>query len=106
MVEATQIDVLIQVRGATAHYDAVVGAATSGCLAASTNTGVPVIFGVLTTDDMDQVCHYVMPPRISEESSLAIWWRGLANDLHSSKKQPADILSGDRTSKPVLVCPV
>ena len=44
-----------QVRGATAHYDAVVNAATSGCLGASTTTGVPVIFGVLTTDDMDQV---------------------------------------------------
>lgn len=28
-----------QVRGATTHYDAVVGAATSGCLNASTDTG-------------------------------------------------------------------
>lgn len=51
--------IVLQVRGATAHYDAVVNAATSGCLGASTSTGVPVIFGVLTTDDMDQVglCH-------------------------------------------------
>ncbi len=46
---------VMQVRGATAHYDAVVNAATSGCLGASTSTGVPVIFGVLTTDDMEQV---------------------------------------------------
>ena len=54
---------MLQVRGATAHYDAVVNAATSGCLGASTSTGVPVIFGVLTTDDMDQVglCHNERP---------------------------------------------
>ena len=44
-----------QVRGATAHYDAVVGGATSGVLNASTDSGVPVIFGVLTCDTMEQV---------------------------------------------------
>lgn len=33
---------LMQVRGATTHYDAVVSAATSGCLNASTDTGKAV----------------------------------------------------------------
>ena len=42
------------VRGATTHYDAVVSAATSGCLSASADTGVPVVFTVLTTEDMEQ----------------------------------------------------
>jgi len=42
------------VRGATAHFDAVVGAATSGVLGASTDSGVPVIFCVMTTDTMEQ----------------------------------------------------
>ncbi|KAG2501070.1 hypothetical protein HYH03_000889 [Edaphochlamys debaryana] len=42
------------IRGATTHYDAVVAAATSGVLNASTDTGVPVVFGVLTTDDLEQ----------------------------------------------------
>jgi 6,7-dimethyl-8-ribityllumazine synthase len=42
------------VRGATTHYDAVVNAATSGCLAAGADTGVPVVFTVLTTEDMEQ----------------------------------------------------
>lgn len=51
---ATPVDV--QVRGATTHYDAVVGGATSGVLNASTDSGVPVIFGVLTCDTMEQVC--------------------------------------------------
>lgn len=45
----------VQVRGATTHYDAVVGGATSGVLNASTDSGVPVVFGVLTCDTMEQV---------------------------------------------------
>jgi 6,7-dimethyl-8-ribityllumazine synthase len=44
----------VVVRGATAHYDAVVGGATSGVLNASTDSGIPVIFGVLTCDTMEQ----------------------------------------------------
>lgn len=44
----------VVVRGATAHYDAVVAGATSGVLGASTDSGVPVIFGVLTCDTMEQ----------------------------------------------------
>lgn len=44
-----------QVRGATAHFDAVVGGATSGVLSAGLDSGVPVIFCVMTTDTMEQV---------------------------------------------------
>ncbi|KAK9918867.1 hypothetical protein WJX75_007660 [Coccomyxa subellipsoidea] len=42
------------VRGATAHFDAVVGGATSGVLSAGLDSGVPVIFCVMTTDTMEQ----------------------------------------------------
>ncbi|GAX78263.1 hypothetical protein CEUSTIGMA_g5705.t1 [Chlamydomonas eustigma] len=42
------------IQGATSHYDAVVSAVTSGVLHASTDSGVPVIFGVLTTDSLEQ----------------------------------------------------
>lgn len=42
------------VRGATTHYDSVAGAATSGILGAGMDTGVPVVFGVLTCDTMEQ----------------------------------------------------
>ena len=45
----------LQVRGSTTHYEAVVNAATSGLLNASLDSGVPVIFGVLTTENMEQV---------------------------------------------------
>ncbi|BDA49346.1 6,7-dimethyl-8-ribityllumazine synthase [Coccomyxa sp. Obi] len=42
------------VRGATAHFDAVVSGATSGVLNAALDSGVPVIFCVMTTDTMEQ----------------------------------------------------
>ena len=42
------------VRGATTHYEAVVSGATSGVLGAALDCGVPVVFGVLTCDTMEQ----------------------------------------------------
>jgi 6,7-dimethyl-8-ribityllumazine synthase len=43
------------VRGETTHYDAVAGGAATGILDVSRTTGVPTIFGVLTTETMEQV---------------------------------------------------
>ena len=42
------------IRGATSHYDLVAGEAAKGVAQASLATGVPVIFGVLTTDTIEQ----------------------------------------------------
>jgi len=42
------------IRGATPHFEYVAGNAASGVAAASRETGVPVIFGVLTTDTIEQ----------------------------------------------------
>ena len=42
------------IRGATSHYDFVAGQAASGTAAVASQTGVPVIFGVLTTDTIEQ----------------------------------------------------
>lgn len=42
------------IRGATAHFDYVCSAVASGCSQVATSTGVPVIFGVLTTDSIEQ----------------------------------------------------
>ena len=42
------------IRGATPHFDHVSNAVTSGTARASLDTGVPVIFGVLTTDTVEQ----------------------------------------------------
>lgn len=42
------------VRGETPHFDFVAGAAATGITEAALSTGVPITFGVLTTDDADQ----------------------------------------------------
>jgi len=42
------------IRGSTPHCDMVASEATKGVAHASYETGVPVIFGVLTTDTIDQ----------------------------------------------------
>jgi 6,7-dimethyl-8-ribityllumazine synthase len=42
------------IRGATDHYEHVAGQAAAGIARAGMETGVPVIFGVLTTDTIEQ----------------------------------------------------
>lgn len=42
------------VRGDTPHFDYVAGGAAEGLARVSVETGVPVAFGVLTTENMDQ----------------------------------------------------
>ena len=42
------------IRGDTDHYDHVAGSATSGVAQAGLATGVPVIFGILTCDSVEQ----------------------------------------------------
>jgi len=42
------------IRGETAHFEYVAGGAAEGIAAVSRETGVPVIFGVLTVDSVEQ----------------------------------------------------
>ena len=42
------------IRGATSHFDYVAGEAAKGIADAARDTGVPVIFGVLTTENLEQ----------------------------------------------------
>ena len=56
--ESGRVDAVIGlgcvIRGATTHYEAVAGESAAGILRAGLATGVPVIFGVLTTEDLVQ----------------------------------------------------
>jgi len=58
LAEAKKHDAVIAlgcvIRGATAHFDYVAGEAAKGIGQAAMSTGVPVIFGVLTTDSNEQ----------------------------------------------------
>ncbi|GIP25538.1 6,7-dimethyl-8-ribityllumazine synthase [Paenibacillus sp. J23TS9] len=58
MAESGKYDAVITlgtvIRGATSHYDVVCNEVAKGVAATSLKTGVPVIFGVLTTDSIEQ----------------------------------------------------
>lgn len=42
------------IRGATSHYDYVCNEVSKGVAQASMNSGIPVLFGILTTDTIEQ----------------------------------------------------
>lgn len=44
----------VVIRGSTPHFDYVAGAASSGVSSVALETGVPTIFGVLTTETIEQ----------------------------------------------------
>jgi 6,7-dimethyl-8-ribityllumazine synthase len=58
MAQSGRYDAVIGVgaviRGSTPHFDFVAAECAKGLAAASLNTGVPVIFGVVTTDTIEQ----------------------------------------------------
>ncbi|MBR1737668.1 MAG: 6,7-dimethyl-8-ribityllumazine synthase [Firmicutes bacterium] len=42
------------IRGATSHYDYVCAEVSKGIAAVGLNSGIPVLFGILTTDNIEQ----------------------------------------------------
>ncbi|MDQ3041632.1 MAG: 6,7-dimethyl-8-ribityllumazine synthase [Acidobacteriota bacterium] len=48
------ICIAVVIRGETPHFDYVAGEAAKGVTNASLQTGVPVLFGVVTTDSLEQ----------------------------------------------------
>lgn len=58
LARAPSIDAVVclgaVIRGATAHFDYVAGGAASGIAQAAQRAGKPVVFGVLTTDTIEQ----------------------------------------------------
>jgi 6,7-dimethyl-8-ribityllumazine synthase len=47
------------IRGETAHFDYVAGQAAAGIASASLATDVPIIFGVITTENTEQALHRI-----------------------------------------------
>lgn len=58
LAESGQYDAVVclgaVIKGATDHYDFVAGSATSGLARIALDSGVPVAFGILTTDSIEQ----------------------------------------------------
>lgn len=58
MAESGKYDAILclgaVIRGATSHYDLVCNEAAKGIATVGLNTGVPVLFGIVTTDNIEQ----------------------------------------------------
>jgi len=73
------------VRGDTPHFEYVAGGAADGLNRVSLDTGVPVAFGVLTTDDMQQAMDRAGGKSGNKGAEAAEVAIELANLVHSLK---------------------
>ncbi len=60
------------IRGETGHYEFVAGECAAGLQRVQLDTGVPTIFGVLTTEDVDQALARSGPDESNKGSEAAI----------------------------------
>jgi 6,7-dimethyl-8-ribityllumazine synthase len=78
------------IRGDTPHFDYVAGECAAGIARVSLDTGVPVVFGVLTTDDLDQAlarsggpaCNGIACNKGEESAATAVEMVDLLRQLH------------------------
>jgi 6,7-dimethyl-8-ribityllumazine synthase len=75
------------IRGQTPHFDYVAGEVAKGIAATSLQTGVPVVFGILTTDSMQQALE-----RAGIKSNLG--WSYAMSALEMASLMP-QVLSGE-----------
>ena len=59
------------IRGDTGHYDFVAGECASGLQRVQLDTGLPVVFGVLTTDTVDQALVRSLPDETNKGAEAA-----------------------------------
>ena len=72
------------IKGETDHYDHVAGQAAAGVMQAGLATGTPVIFGVLTTDTVEQAlnrCGLKAGNKGAEAAATAIEMADLINRI-------------------------
>jgi 6,7-dimethyl-8-ribityllumazine synthase len=86
------------IRGATGHYDFVAGQCAAGVQRASLDTGVPVVFGVLTTDTIEQAVERSGTKAGNKGFEAAMTAIEMAN-LLSSLPKPASESSGGRPAR-------
>jgi len=76
MIKAGRVDAVITlgavIRGDTGHYDVVAGECARGVQDVQLATGVPVVFGVLTTNTVDQALERSMPDHTNKGRESAL----------------------------------
>lgn len=78
------------IRGETDHYEHVAGQAASGVMQASLATGVPVIFGVLTTETVEQALNRSGLKGGNKGADAALAALEMASLLHQLEDVPHD----------------
>ena len=71
------------IRGATSHYDYVCNEVSKGIAAISLETGVPVMFGVVTTDNIEQAIERAGTKAGNKGYDCALSAIEMVNLLHS-----------------------
>lgn len=79
----------VVIRGATSHFEYIAGEAAKGIAAASRETGVPVIFGVLTTDTIEQAVERAGTKAGNKGSEAATTAIEMANLMQTLSSQSA-----------------
>ena len=80
----------VVIRGETPHFDYVAGQAASGVANVSMQTGIPVLFGVVTTDTVEQAlnrCGIKAGNKGYEAAMSAIEMVNLVREMEGKKKQ-------------------
>jgi 6,7-dimethyl-8-ribityllumazine synthase len=77
------------IRGATGHYDQVANNAASGVAQASLDTGVPIVFGILTTDTIEQAVERAGTKSGNKGSEAAVTAIEMVDLLRQLPKPPA-----------------
>jgi 6,7-dimethyl-8-ribityllumazine synthase len=102
LAESGQYDAVLclgaVIRGATTHYDYVCNEAAKGIAAAGMKTGVPVIFGVITTETIEQAIERAGTKAGNKGWDAAIAGIEMATLLQRLQTQP----KLDKTRQPSL----
>ena len=76
MLESNKVDCVITlgavIRGDTGHYDVVAGECARGVQAVQLHSGKPVVFGVLTTNTVEQALERSMPDETNKGRESAL----------------------------------
>lgn len=82
------------IRGATPHFDYVAGEVSKGIAAVALQTGVPVIFGVLTTDTIEQAIERAGTKAGNKGYDAAVTVIEMANLLQALERESSGPLPG------------
>ena len=76
MAESNKYDSIIAIgvviKGDTDHYEFVANNASNGIAKSSLNTGIPIIFGILTTDNYKQATDRIIDAKYYATSSIIV----------------------------------